>query len=350
MRRGTWTDAAHHRSRRRSDGAAVDAAHADGRGFRAVRALEPSAPYCSRLSARSALYTLYTDLHVLLDAACEPLTSAAYRSLVIEDNCVARKSARAGRKIWKELKASYSLDTGHPLFAGVSAGVAPLPLRTGTRPDRLYAPRPPRSSGRRPRHLLVVSAPATGTRGAPRGQRARVPRSCGGEARGGRRLVGSHAHRRGPEIRAQRPRLRLGQRHGQEDHGSSRSLRRAGPALVRALSFGGVRPLDLVCPPIFRLLALEGHEVMEDFSEPNPRDAARFRTHRARSISTSRRSGEAQPVRRFFRAHQRTPTTSRSRRQGRQFRSPDLSAGKGTRLPSLGPRTFARGSGRLRRQ
>ena len=79
-----------------------------------VRALEPSAPYFSRLSARSALYS---DLRVLLDATGEPLTSSAYRSLVIDDNCVARKSAAARRKIWKELKARYLLDAGHPLFA-----------------------------------------------------------------------------------------------------------------------------------------------------------------------------------------------------------------------------------------
>ena len=57
-----------------------------------VRALEPSAPYFSRLSARSALYT---DLHVLMDRTCEPLTASAYRSLVIDANCVARKSAAA---------------------------------------------------------------------------------------------------------------------------------------------------------------------------------------------------------------------------------------------------------------
>ena len=79
-----------------------------------VRALEPGAPYSSRLSARSALYA---DLHVLLDTKCEPPSAAAYRSLVIDDNCIARKSAAARRKIWKELKARYILDTGHPLFA-----------------------------------------------------------------------------------------------------------------------------------------------------------------------------------------------------------------------------------------
>ena len=78
-----------------------------------VRALEASAPYSSRLSARSALYA---DLHVLLDTTSEALSSTAYRSLVVGDNCVARKSVAARGKIWEELKKRYILDTGHPLF------------------------------------------------------------------------------------------------------------------------------------------------------------------------------------------------------------------------------------------
>ena len=60
-----------------------------------VQALEASAPYSARLSARSALYA---DLHVLLDVTGERLSSAAYRSLVVDDNCVARKSVAARGK------------------------------------------------------------------------------------------------------------------------------------------------------------------------------------------------------------------------------------------------------------
>ena len=79
-----------------------------------VRALEASSLYSARLSARSALYA---DLHVLLDTTCEPLSSAAYRSRAVDENCVARKSVAARGKIWEELKKRYILDAGHPLFA-----------------------------------------------------------------------------------------------------------------------------------------------------------------------------------------------------------------------------------------
>ena len=47
--------------------------------------------------------------------------------------------------------------------------------------------------------------------------------------------------------------------------------------LVRALRLVGVRPLDLVRAPIFRLLALEGPEVIEALGELNRIDALRFR-------------------------------------------------------------------------
>ena len=47
--------------------------------------------------------------------------------------------------------------------------------------------------------------------------------------------------------------------------------------LVRALRLVGVRPLELVRAPIFRLLALEEHDVIEALGELNRLDAVRFR-------------------------------------------------------------------------
>ena len=47
--------------------------------------------------------------------------------------------------------------------------------------------------------------------------------------------------------------------------------------LVRILRLVGVRPLDLVCAPIFRLLALDGPEVIEALGELNRTDALSFR-------------------------------------------------------------------------
>jgi hypothetical protein len=76
--------------------------------------LDPDALYFSRLSARSALYT---DLRLLLEAQHTALSSAEYRRRVVEDNCLARASVAAPRKLWKELHARYRLDAGDPLFS-----------------------------------------------------------------------------------------------------------------------------------------------------------------------------------------------------------------------------------------
>jgi hypothetical protein len=69
-----------------------------------VPGLAPQAPYSSRLSARSALYT---DLRLLLDDREHALTSDHYRSLVVEENCLARGSMWARQKLWKELHSPY---------------------------------------------------------------------------------------------------------------------------------------------------------------------------------------------------------------------------------------------------
>ena len=76
--------------------------------------MDPSAPYASRLSARSALYA---DLCLLLDAADGLLSSEAFRQTVIDDNCLARSSESARRKMWKELKSRYVLDASNPLIS-----------------------------------------------------------------------------------------------------------------------------------------------------------------------------------------------------------------------------------------
>jgi hypothetical protein len=76
--------------------------------------LDPSMAYTSRVSARSALFT---DLCLLLDAADGPLSVEELRKLIIDQNCLARPSESARRKMWKELKGRYVLDTSNPLFA-----------------------------------------------------------------------------------------------------------------------------------------------------------------------------------------------------------------------------------------
>lgn len=76
-------------------------------------ALTRNAPYSSRLSARSALYT---DLRLLLDGKRNPLPSQDYRSLVVVENCLARGSDSARRKLWKELRSRYRMAAADPLF------------------------------------------------------------------------------------------------------------------------------------------------------------------------------------------------------------------------------------------
>jgi len=78
-----------------------------------VPGLDPDAPYSSRLSARSALYT---DFRLLLEAQAA-LPAEGYRRLIVDDNCLARSSVSSRRKLWKELRARYRLDVGDPLFS-----------------------------------------------------------------------------------------------------------------------------------------------------------------------------------------------------------------------------------------
>ena len=79
-----------------------------------VPALDPSLPYSSRLSARSALFT---ELHILLDRQSVALSSGDYRALVIQENVLSRPTTSARTKLWKELKARYRLSAAEPLFA-----------------------------------------------------------------------------------------------------------------------------------------------------------------------------------------------------------------------------------------
>ena len=239
-----------------------------------VRALEPDAPWSARLSARSALYA---DLEVLLDASCEPLSSAAYRSLVVDDNCVARKSVAARGKIWEELKKRYVLDAGHPLFAaflqewrrcrseterGLTAYVL-LALH-----DRLVA-----DLGTRWLCPLLRRAPAA-LRVAD--VRAFLDRAAEKRAE----VAGWSDHTRTAVAQKYAASVRdFGMARGTIRKVTVRPALHGAPVrlLVRALRLAGVGPLDLVRAPIFRLLAIEGHEVVGALGELNRRDALRFR-------------------------------------------------------------------------
>ena len=241
---------------------------------RLVPALDLSAPYTSRLSARSALYT---DLHVLLDTQCDPPAPSAYRSLVVDENCLSRKSASARQKVWKELKSRYILDTGHPLFAaflkewgrcrsepdrGLTAYIL-LALN-----DRLVA-----DLGTNWLFPLLRRAPAELRVADVRGFIDRAAKKHAEVGAWSDQTCTAVAQKYAASIRD------FGLAQGTVNKVTIRPALYGAPMrlLIRALRLVGVRPLDLVRAPIFRLLALEGPEVVEALGELNRVDALRFR-------------------------------------------------------------------------
>lgn len=250
------------------------AANQNGSGKPLVPGLDPAAPYVSRLSARSALFT---ELHLLLDREGAALSSAEYRALVVTKNKLSRTSTAARAKLWQELKTRYRLDAADPLFAafwtewqqcvaeaerGLTAYVL-LALN-----DRLVA-----DLGSELLFPLLRRAPAE-LRVAD--VQAFIERA-------------KAAH---PEVRgwSEETRLAVAQKYGASirDFGLAKGTTRkttVRPALygspvrllVRALRLTGVAPLDLVHSPAFRLLGLDGTEVIDALGELNRTGAIRFR-------------------------------------------------------------------------
>ena len=79
----------------------------NGRDMARVPGLDPAAPYASRLSARSALFT---ELHLLLDRERAALSSAEYRALVVTENKLSRTSAAARASFKTEDDVDQALD------------------------------------------------------------------------------------------------------------------------------------------------------------------------------------------------------------------------------------------------
>jgi hypothetical protein len=72
-------------------------------------------PFLSRLSACSALYG---DFCSLLNAGASAKSSGDYRALILQDNCLVKRTSSSKTKAWKELKARYLLDPSNVLFRG----------------------------------------------------------------------------------------------------------------------------------------------------------------------------------------------------------------------------------------
>lgn len=244
------------------------------RGRIAIPALDPSAPYLSRLSARSALYT---ELHILLDAANRSSSPVDFRELVIDENRLSRSTASARAKLWQELKTRYRLAHEDRLLltfleewrrckSEAERGLTAYVMFALN--DRLVC-----DLGTEWLFPLLRRAPAE----------IRVA-----EVRAFVSLAG-RAH---PEVKAwsEQTSLAVAQKYcaSIRDFGLAKGTVRkstvrpalyASPVrlLVRALRLAGTAPLDLLRAPVFRLLALDGAEIVDALGELNRLGALRFR-------------------------------------------------------------------------
>lgn len=240
-----------------------------------IPAFDPAARYVSRLSARSALYT---ELMLLLGDHKDAFESEEYRRLVIDRNCLARKSSSARQKLWTELRSRYRLDAADPLFnafwsewrtcqsdqeRGLTAYIL-LALN-----DRLVA-----DLGSEWLFPLLRRAPAEL-------RVAEVLEFIAGKSR--------HGH---PEVLnwSEQTRVGIAKKYcaSLRDFGlavgtvQKRSIRPAlygAPVrlLIRALRLTGRSSLEIVNASIFRLLAIDSSEVIDAFGELNRVGAVRFR-------------------------------------------------------------------------
>lgn len=237
-------------------------------------ALDARAPYSSRLSARSALYT---ELHLLLNAQSAPLSSSGYRALVVDENCLSRPSTSARKKLWKELKARYRLDAEDAFFAAFWAEWCHC-LSEAERSLTAYV-------------LFAINDRLVTDLGTewlfPLLRRAPAEIRLADVLAFLHRAQGAH-----PEVRAwsEQTCLAVAQKYAASirDFGLAKGIVRkttVRPALygapvrllVRALRLAGVVPFDLVRARIFRLLGLDGSEVIDALGELNRVGALRFR-------------------------------------------------------------------------
>jgi len=240
-----------------------------------VPGLARFAPYLSRLSARSALYT---DLRLLLDDRSTPLASERYRSLVLDKNCLSRGSASARRKLWKELHARYRLDAADPLFSAFWIEW----LRSASEPERsltayiLFAlnDRLVADLGTDCLFPLLRRAPADlrveeVTAFLKRAAGSRHPEV----ARWSRKTTTAVAQKYCASIRD------FGLAKGSVRKVTVRPALYGAPVrlLVRALRMTGIPSLALVRAPIFRLLGVDNFEVVDALGELNSQGALRFR-------------------------------------------------------------------------
>jgi hypothetical protein len=248
---------------------------ADVAGGRLVPGLDAGAPYSSTLSARSALYT---DLQLLLDDRAEPLTAEEYRNLVLDGNCLSRGSTAARQKIWSELRKRYPLDRRNPLF-------------------NAFWQEWRRSQTDQERALTTYVAFALNDRlVAHIGTEWLCPylRRAPAEVRVGdlRAFLEQSGRENHPELLEWTDSTKhkvakhflasvrdFGLAQGRAVKKSIRPALYGAPVrlLIRVLRMSGARDLEIISAPIFRLLSIEGAEIIESLGELNRQGQLRFR-------------------------------------------------------------------------
>lgn len=239
-----------------------------------VPGLDPGAPYFARLSSRSALYS---ELRLLLEGLDRPLASREYRALVTEENRLVRGAGATRVKLWEQLHSRYRLDREDPLFGafwiewrlsrseperGLTAYVLfalndRLVMDLGT--DWLFP-----LLRRAPVKVRVEDVQAF-----LRGAEGRHPEVAAWSAETNLAWAQKYL----ASIRD------FGLAEGVVRKRTVRPALHAAPVrlLVRALRLAGASPLELVQSRAFRLLGIDGREVIEALGELNRLGALRFR-------------------------------------------------------------------------
>jgi hypothetical protein len=240
----------------------------------AIVAALASGPYLPRLSSRSALFT---ELKLLLSSDKNDSTSDAYRHLIVDENCLAKTTTASRQRTWEELRSRYILNTGDPLFCSFQAEWANRLADSEASltiyclfalNDRLVAD-------------LGVNYLFPRLRQAPSpirvddieaflyAARASHPELCGWSEQ----TTAAVARKYAASIRD------FGLAKGVYAKTSVRPALYAAPArfLIRALRLTGMKDLDIVSSPWFRLIGVESHEVLDALSELSRQGKLGFR-------------------------------------------------------------------------
>ncbi len=239
-----------------------------------ISALLNETKYVSRLSSRSALYT---DFRLLIDSLNAPLEAASIRKLVLEANLLARSSTSARNKLWNELRSRYILDMANPFFSAFwrEWGRCGSELEQNLTAYVLFA------LNDRLVLDLGIDWLFTYLQRAPSEIKVEEILSFLQRSKG--------AH---PEVSgwSEKTTLRVAQHYMASirdfglAHGKTRKYTihpalYAAPIrlLMKALLLTGVKTTDLINSPVFRLMAIEGTEIIETLSELNRRGSLHFK-------------------------------------------------------------------------